>query len=208
MRSPLTLGSVVLKIFQAGAPVLRQKARPLTADEIRSASVRQLIELMRQTMYDAPGVGLAAPQIGLPLQLAVLEDREDLLKSLDPAALAERDRRPVPFTAIINPVISLDGQPVEFFEGCLSVSGFSAIVPRASHVRVECLDHNANPAVIDASGWHARILQHEIDHLFGTLYVDRMLTRSLTTADNLARYWKDKSAAAIRSFLDPDMHSA
>lgn len=192
---------VVLKIVQSGHPVLRQKARTLTADEIRSASCRQLVALMRQTMRDAPGVGLAAPQIGLPLQLAVLEDREELLKGLDPQVLEERDRRPVPFTVLFNPVLSLEGPPVEFFEGCLSLAGFSAIVPRASRVRVECLNENAEPVVIEAAGWHARILQHEIDHLYGTLYIDRMISRTLTTADNMARYWKDQSIEEIRRLL-------
>ena len=196
------LKRVTLKIVQAGEPVLRQKARPLTADEIRSVSCRQLIELMRQTMHDAPGVGLAAPQIGLPLQLAIIEDREDLLKGLDPEALAERDRRPVPFTVLINPAISLEGSPIEFFEGCLSMAGFSAVVPRASRARVECLNHNAEPVVIEAAGWHARILQHEIDHLGGTLYIDHMVSRSLTTTDNLVRHWKDKSIAEVRRLLE------
>jgi peptide deformylase len=192
---------MVLKIVQLGEPVLRQKARALTRDEIRSAAIRQLIELMRQTMYDAPGVGLAAPQIGLPFQLAVLEDREELLKTMDPAALAERERRPVPFTVLINPTIELDGEPAEFFEGCLSMAGFTAIVPRALRARVEFLDHNGEPAVIEASGWHARILQHEIDHLQGTVYVDRMLPRSLMTADNLTRYWKTKPVGDIKRLL-------
>jgi len=152
-------------------------------------------------MRDAPGVGLAAPQIGLALQLAVIEDREELLKGLDPETLAERDRKAVPFTVIFNPVISLDGPPIEFFEGCLSLTGLTAIVPRATRVRVECLDHRAEPVVIEAAGWHARILQHEIDHLLGTLYTDRMLPRSLMTADNLARHWKDKSIAEVRRLL-------
>ena len=186
---------VVLKIVQVGEPVLRQKARPLSPEEIKSDALQQLIELMRTTMRDAPGVGLAAPQIGLPLQLAVLEDREDLLKSMDPQALAERERFPVPFTVIVNPVITLDGDPVEFFEGCLSMAGYTAIVPRAHRVRVECLDRNGDPQVIEASGWHARILQHEIDHLQGTVYIDRMLSRSLMTVDNFTRYWKNKSIA-------------
>jgi peptide deformylase len=189
---------VVLKIVQVGEPVLRQKARPLSPEEIKSDALQQLIELMRTTMRDAPGVGLAAPQIGLPLQLAVLEDREDLLKSMDPQALAERERFPVPFTVIVNPVITLDGDPVEFFEGCLSMAGYTAIVPRAHRVRVECLDRNGDPQVIEASGWHARILQHEIDHLQGTVYIDRMLSRSLMTVDNFTRYWKNKSIAEVR----------
>ena len=192
---------MILKIVQAGDPVLRQKARALSPDEIRSVSCQQLIELMRQTMHDAPGVGLAAPQIGLSLQLAVLEDREDLLRTMDPAALAERDRRPVPFTVIINPIISLDGPSAEFFEGCLSVAGFSALVPRATRVRVECLNERAEPVTIEATGWHARILQHEIDHLNGTVYIDRMLPRSFATMENLARHWKDKPIPEVRRLL-------
>lgn len=193
---------MILKIVQAGDPVLRRKARPLSADEIRSQAVQQLIELMRETMRDAPGVGLAAPQIGLPLQLAVLEDREEFLRSIDAEALAERERQPVPFTVIINPQIALDGDLVEFFEGCLSMPGYSAIVPRARRVRVDCLDHNGEPAVIEATGWHARILQHEIDHLHGSIYTDRMLARSLMTTDNLGRYWKTKSIAEVRRILE------
>ena len=189
---------VKLKIVQTGEPVLRQKARELTVDEVRSAAVRQLVELMRATMYDAPGVGLAAPQIGLPLQLAVLEDKPEYHRDIAPEVLAERGRAAVPFQVVINPRLTLaDDTPVQFFEGCLSLSGFSALVPRAPRVRVDCLDHNGEPVVIEASGWHARILQHEIDHLNGILYIDRMLSRSLTTLDNFSRYWKDKPAARV-----------
>lgn len=193
---------VTLKILQAGDPVLRRKARPLTADEIQSTAMQQLIHLMRDTMRDAPGVGLAAPQIGLPLQLAVLEDREELLAAMDPKILADHERQPVPFTVIINPVITLEEPTVEFFEGCLSLSGFSALVPRARRVRVECLNQNAEPVIIEAAGWHARILQHEIDHLDGTVYIDRMVSRSFTSLDNLTRYWKNKPAADVRRLLE------
>ena len=77
---------------------------------------------------------------------------------------------------------------MEFFEGCLSVEGFAAVVSRATHVRVECLNDRAEPVTIEAHGWYARILQHEIDHLNGTLYVDRMNSRTLTTAENLLRF--------------------
>ena len=78
---------------------------------------------------------------------------------------------------------------MEFYEGCLSVEGYQAIVPRARSVRVHALNHKAEPIVIDASGWYARILQHEIDHLGGTLYIDRMRSRTLATARNFSRYW-------------------
>jgi len=157
---------------------------------------------MRETMHDAPGVGLAAPQVGLPLQLAVIEDREENMKDLSRETLAERERKPVGFEVIINPVLTLESAPeVEFFEGCLSLPGLVALVPRARTVKVECLDAQARPKVIRASGWHARILQHEIDHLAGTLYVDRMRSTSLCTHENFARHWKGKSIAEVKQLL-------
>jgi peptide deformylase len=191
---------MLLKVVQAGEPVLRQRARPLSAEEIKSAPLQQLIEMMRETMRDAPGVGLAAPQIGLPLQLAVIEDRTD---GLPQQHLTERARSNVPFHVIINPELSFpNNDKVEFFEGCLSVTGFTAIVPRAVSVQVNCLNERGEPVVIDASGWYARILQHEIDHLNGNLYIDRMDPRSFMTVSNYARYWKDLSIEQIKEFLN------
>jgi peptide deformylase len=173
--------------MQAGEKVLRQRAQALTVETIRSRETQQLIESMRETMHDAPGVGLAAPQIGLPLQLAVIEDPADA----PPQVLKERERKPVDFHVVVNPVITLEpGDDVEFFEGCLSVAGSTAVIARARRVRVDCLDHKGNARTIKASGWYARILQHEIDHLYGTLYLDRMLTRTFMTVENFTRYWK------------------
>jgi peptide deformylase len=168
-----------LEIVQVGDPVLRHQARPLTREEIRAPEVQQLIELMRETMHNAPGVGLAAPQIGLALQLAVIQDTADV-----PAT----ERTPVAFHVLVNPRLALGEERVEFFEGCLSVEGFQAVVPRARSVRVEALDHRGEPVVIEASGWYARILQHEIDHLNGKLYIDRMRGDTLATSKNYARY--------------------
>jgi peptide deformylase len=193
---------LTLRIMQAGELVLRQQARPLSLEEIHSQMVRELIDNMRETMRDAAGVGLAAPQVGVPLQLAVIEDRPEYQRKATPEQLAERERGPVPFHVIINPKLTLlEGATLEFFEGCLSVDGYTAIVPRAQRVRVECLDENAEPRTIEVSGWHARILQHEIDHLHGTLYVDRMYSRSLMKMENLRQGWKGKSMAEIREAL-------
>lgn len=192
-----------LKIVQVGEAVLRQGARPLSAEEIRSQRIQLLIEFMRETMQDAPGVGLAAPQVGMSMQLAVIEDREEYHRNLTPAQLKERERQPVPFQVIINPTLTLldqDAKP-EFFEGCLSMAGYTAVVPRARRVRVECLDHKGKAQRIEASGWYARILQHEIDHLHGTIYTDRMYPRTLMTAENMQRYWKDKAISEIRDAL-------
>ena len=189
-----------LEIVQAGNPVLRQRARALAPAEIRGREIQKLIESMHASMRAAPGVGLAAPQVGLSLQIAVIEDRADYHKDVEEAVLKERERRPVPFHAIINPVLEeIGNERVEFFEGCLSVSGFSALVPRARSVRVTCLDERGREKVIQATGWYARILQHEIDHLNGMLYIDRMASRTFTTMDNLVEFWKGKPAAAIKA---------
>jgi peptide deformylase len=177
-----------LQIVQTGDPVLRQVSRQLSADEIKSASIQELIELMREAMRAAPGVGLAAPQVGVPIQLAVIEDRSEYTKDLAPEEMAERDRKSIDFHVIINPTLSILGDSsAEFFEGCLSVSGFVALVRRATKVRVECLNERAEPVTIKAQGWYARILQHEIDHLNGTLYIDRANMRSFSTVENLQR---------------------
>ena len=191
-----------LKIVQAGEPVLRQKARALSREEILSAETQALIEHMRDTMRDAPGVGLAAPQVGVAVQLAVIEDRAEYQAKATPAQLAERQREPVDFHAVINPrITSADEAKLEFFEGCLSVEGYSAIVARAQTIRVEFLNERAEAVRVEASGWYARILQHEIDHLNGILYVDRMLARSFSTVPNLERHWKDVAIREVKSRL-------
>jgi peptide deformylase len=192
------------QIVQAGHPVLRSRGRDLSPAEIRSKFIRELIDEMRETMRDAPGVGLAAPQIGEPLRLAVIEDRPDYLRNVKSERLAELEREVIPFHVIINPVITLgDTGPVSFFEGCLSLSGLLGLVPRALDVRVEALDEHAQPVSIAAHGWYARILQHEIDHLNGVLYVDRVYQRSLMTQENYAQFWGNKTIEDVWKELDP-----
>jgi len=194
-----------LKIVQVGHPVLRGRARPLSVNEIRSRAIQDLIERMRETMRDAPGVGLAAPQIGEPLQLAVVEDREEYQRNVKEERLDLLERRPVPFHVIINPRITLlPGAPARFFEGCLSVAGILGLVPRARGVHVDALDERGKPVSIDAHGWHARILQHEIDHLAGVLCIDRMYTRTLMTQENYGQYWGSKSIDEVWSELEAD----
>jgi peptide deformylase len=187
-----------IKIASVGEPVLRGEARSLSTEEIGSQRIRDLIEHMRETLSDAPGVGLAAPQIGEPLQLAIIEDKVEYQTILSEADLAERERNPVPFHVLINPQIHLLSPPeVTFFEGCLSLPGFTGIVPRARRVLVEALDHLGHPVHIEATGWYARILQHEIDHLHGTLYIDHMWSRSFSSLENYTRHWKSKTTAEL-----------
>jgi len=195
-----------LQITQIGDEVLRAAAKELSREQILSVKTKELIEHMRDTMSNAPGVGLAAPQVGVALQLAVVEDREEYHKKLTPAQLSEKQRRPVPFHVLINPrIISADSIGVEFFEGCLSVTGYSAIVPRARGVTVEYLNEYAERKTVEAVGWYARILQHEIDHLAGVLYVDRMRTGTFTTLENLDRFWKDMPTSDVLAKLKPSL---
>lgn len=195
-----------LKIVQAGHPVLRSRARPLAPNEIRSRAIQELIERMRETMRDAPGVGLAAPQIGEPLQLAVVEDREEYQRNVKEERLDLLERRPVAFHVIINPRITLlaGSAPARFFEGCLSVTGMIGLVPRARSVRVDALDEHGEPVSIDAHGWHARILQHEIDHLAGVLCIDRMYTRTLMTTESYSQFWGNKSVEEVWREIEPE----
>ena len=192
-----------LGIVQIGEPVLRHAARAVPEDELAGERLRILISLMRDTMRGAPGVGLAAPPSGEPLRLAVIEDRREYLEGADPAWLAERERQAVPFYTIVNPELTVIGSDtVEFFEGCLSVAGFTALVPRARAVGVTFLDENGTSRTIEARGWHARILQHEIDHLNGTLYVDRMNPRSFMTTAAYARHWAKQPVDEVRRVLE------
>src|ERR1700722_20304909 len=111
-----------LKIASVGEPVLRASSRELSREQILSPSIQSLIESMRETVRDAPGVGLAAPQIGESLQLAVIEDKAEYQKTFTEAELKERGRKVIPFHVLVNPVIELRGEPIAtFFEGCLSL---------------------------------------------------------------------------------------
>jgi peptide deformylase len=174
------------KIVQTGDPVLRQVAQPVTPDQIGSDELERLIDDMIETMHKAPGVGLAAPQVGVSLQVAVIEDREEVLETLDDDYLRSRKRTPVPLTVLINPTIAPVGEGrVTLYEGCLSVAGFAALTERWEGVHVRALDRTGQPIELRWKGWPARILQHEIGHLNGELYIDHMDTRTFTDTANL-----------------------
>jgi peptide deformylase len=146
---------MIRPILVVGNPVLRQKAKRVSQVD---RPIQKLIADMIETMQAAPGVGLAAPQIGVPLRLAVIEVDEKI-------------------TVIVNPEIVKKGGEVELDEGCLSVPGYWGRVDRAERVSVKALDRNGKEQRIrDAEGLFAQALQHEIDHLDGYLYVDRMET--------------------------------
>ncbi|MHB8878942.1 MAG: peptide deformylase [Myxococcaceae bacterium] len=184
-------------IVQTGAEVLRQIATEVPPERIGTPELQALITRMIDTMRAAPGVGLAAPQLGIPWRLFVMEDREELMSKLTGAELAERERVPVPVRAFVNPTVTPIGEEkVTFFEGCLSVEGYAALVTRHREVEVTALE-NGQPVTWRVRGWPARILQHEMDHLNGTLYIDRMHTRSFGTGPQVKERFGGKPIAEV-----------
>jgi peptide deformylase len=192
----------VLPIVECGDPVLRRPAEPVDPADLGTAELRRLIARMRATMEAAPGVGIAAPQVGVALQLAVLQDGPERWGQLSGDERAARDRNVLPFTVLVNPVLEpAGGDLASFYEGCLSVPGLTGVVARHRAVRVRALDEHGEPVDAVFSGWAARIAQHEIDHLGGRLYLDRAETRSLSTVDTYARLWAGRPPAEAASAL-------
>ncbi|KAF1886369.1 hypothetical protein Lal_00045601 [Lupinus albus] len=236
-------------IVKAGDPVLHEPAREVEPNEIKSERVQNIIDDMIRVMRKAPGVGLAAPQIGIPLKIIVLEDTEEYISYDKEEEVKAQDRKPFDLLVILNPKLKKKkNRTALFFEGCLrsnneqwicevqtcafvsvsssmhdgvfksskakgevermefgnlaqlhcpdgplsisigrevNVDGFMAVVERYLDVEVEGFDRDGEPIKINASGWQARILQHECDHLDGTLYVDRMVPRTFRTSKNI-----------------------
>lgn len=189
-------------IVQVGHPVLRQRAAAYDG-QLDDTELAQLVERMRDVMHAAPGVGLAAPQLGIPLQLAVLEDHFDV----DPVASEVRQRAPLGFFAILNPSYEPEGTATaSFYEGCLSMRGFQAVVTRHRDVRLHYQRPDGSAASSGFSGWQARIVQHETDHLHGGLYLDRAELRSLANDAEYAAHWARPGIDEARrglGFLNP-----
>lgn len=192
-----------LPIVAAGDPVLRRGTERFEG-QLDSALLARFVEAMRVTMHAAPGVGLAAPQVGVPLRIAVIEDPAPVP---DEVRLA-RGRVPQPFRVLVNP--SYDGVGAvraAFFEGCLSVPGWQAVVERFDRVRLTAEDEHGRSVDEVFSGWPARIVQHETDHLDGTLYLDRAELRSLSSNQAMAERWTQptpREAAASLGFRLPE----
>jgi peptide deformylase len=166
----------VRKIIRMGHPTLRQVARPLTGDEIRSDVVDRLIEDMIDTLHDYGGIGLAAPQINESVRLAIIEIPGGPTRYGEIPAL--------PLTVFINPAVEVvDPSRAGYWEGCLSVPGLRGFVERPKHVRVSALDREGNPLDLELKGFLATVFQHEFDHLDGRLYVDHLKDPALLAFD-------------------------
>ena len=175
----------VRKVIKMGNPLLREVAKEFTKDEILSGDMQDLITDMWDTMYAYDGIGLAAPQIGLSRQLAVIHLEEDSERYPD---LVESKK-----FIIFNPSITvLDETKQEFWEGCLSVPGLRGPVSRPRKIKVDYLDENAKENSIELEDFLATVFQHELDHLFGKLFVDRMEDISLLAYEEELLVSKDE----------------
>lgn len=196
MTHPFGLSPTV-PIVQLGHPVLRAPA-PAWRGDIAAEDLSGLISIMRDTMLAAPGVGLAAPQIGLPLRLAVLQD----LWPVDPASAEQREREPLEFFAAIDPSYeALGHRTASHYEGCLSFRGYTAVVERPADILAGWSSPDGERHERELHGWQARIFQHETDHLNGILYIDKALTRSLCTDEHHAALYAGAPLDEVRSVL-------
>jgi peptide deformylase len=172
----------ILKVARLGHPILRQTARPLSLDEIRSEQTQRFIDDMIETMREYDGAGLAANQVHTLAQIAVIEVQANARYPEAPE---------IPLMVVVNPVVTpLTEEMEEGWEGCLSVPDMRGMVPRFTAVRLQCHDRQGGHIDLVAKDFFARVIQHETDHLFGMVYLDRM--RDLSTLSHLAewnRYW-------------------
>jgi peptide deformylase len=190
------------RIVQVGDPVLRSAATAVDVDAIGRAEMRDLIAGMVAAMREAPGIGLAAPQVGVSKRIFVMEDRPEMTADLPKAVLLEREREPSPLRVLINPVVRPVGAEMrDFFEGCLSITGYTAMVTRHREVAVAYLDEKGEPREWIARGWPARVVQHEYDHLEAVLYTDKMIARSFMSNDEFRARYAARPIAEVKQEL-------
>ncbi|WP_319803268.1 peptide deformylase [Brevibacterium sp. CFH 10365] len=181
---------------------MRTDTRPFDG-QVDDAELQQLAEVMRTTMLAAPGVGLAAPQVGVSLSMFVAEDPG----ARDPEVAKVREREPMPLRVVLDAKYERAGcDDVAFFEGCLSIPGYQAVVARPREIALTGIDLQGNSIAEVVSGWSARIVAHETDHLSGILFLDKAEMRSLATNASVAKLWNQPStqqAAAELGFPLP-----
>jgi len=172
---------MILKVARLGFPSVRLQAHAVAIEEIKTHDFQKLIDDMVETMHEYNGVGLAAPQVHLPIQLTVLEVQNHPRYP---------DMPTVPLTVLINPEVTvIDQTKIDEWEGCLSIPDLRGEVPRYKAVQVKALDRNADALDFAAVDFHARVIQHETDHLKGEVYLDRMTDlRKLGFLDEWQRF--------------------
>lgn len=168
----------VREIIRMGHPTLRQVARPLVPEELASPAIQALVEDMVDTLHQAGGIGLAAPQVNESLRLAIIEI---------PGGTSRYGEIPaMPLTAFVNPEIEvLEGESAGYWEGCLSVPGLRGFVERPQQIKIRYLDLQGHPFELELQGFLATVFQHEFDHLDGRLYIDRLTDTSLLVFEDM-----------------------
>jgi peptide deformylase len=175
----------VREIVEVGAPVLRERAREVAAEELAAPEVQKLIDEMIETKRAAGGAGLAAPQVGESLRIAIAE--------VEPDNPRYPYKPPLPLTVCVNPVIEpLDDELTLINEGCLSVPGLRGEVPRHAAISVRYLDREGVEHEEVKRGLTAGTFQHEVDHLDGVLFLDRADPRTLTTWEQFERFGQEE----------------
>lgn len=178
----------VREVLKMGHPTLRVKAGPVSAEEIQSREFKDLIQDMFETMQEEDGIGIAAPQIGVSKQVAIVGVPKDNPRYPDVPEGEEEDDFDI--LIVINPKVTvLDRTPSGFWEGCLSVPGLRGYVERPSKIKVEFTNPLGETEVLEVSGFGATVFQHELDHLDGVLYVDRVAdTTKLSYMDEFMEF--------------------
>lgn len=177
----------VKEVIRMGHPTLRLEAQPLSAEEMVSDEIKALVQDMYDTMEEQQGIGIAAPQIDVSKQIALIGIPNDNERYPD---APEYD-----IVAVINPIITPLTEEVQgFWEGCLSVPGLRGFVERPNKIQVEYFDLKGNQQKIEVEGFVATIFQHEIDHLTGHLYLDRVKDPTkVSYNEEYEKYWTEQS---------------
>ena len=184
----------IRKIAQIGHPVLRQRAREVTREELATPAMQAFIDDLIETMHDADGAGLAAIQVYEPIRIAAIEVRNNPRYPYKP---------PIPLTILVNPVLTpVDDEQFDNYEGCLSVPNLRGQVKRNVHVRVQAWDRHGNTIDEVVHGLKAGTYQHEVDHLDATLFVDRVRDpRTFTTWTEFERFHREAFVARVTELV-------
>ncbi|MBK7830251.1 peptide deformylase [Nannocystis sp.] len=185
----------ILKVAQIGHPILRQKARPVTRDELHTHAFQSFIDSMIETMHDANGAGLAANQVHEAVQVCVMEVSDNPRYPYKPK---------IPLTILVNPVLTpLSETKFENYEGCLSVPDLRGVVRRHVELRVQAWDRHGNPIDAEVRGITAGTYQHECDHLAGALFIDRVEDpRTLCTWKEFARQHEARFREHVKEIVE------
>ena len=174
----------ILKVARLGHPVLRIPSQAVPKETITSSKLQQFIDDMIETMHEYEGVGLAAPQVHVSKQIAVIEVQDNRRYP---------GEKPIPLTVLINPkILAMSKKQLEGWEGCLSINDFRGRVPRAESLEMEAYNRKGEKVKFHAQGFFARVIQHECDHLAGKVFLDRMPDLStLSHLHEFMRYWQE-----------------